>query len=158
MTILEQAAQAKAASYAMMNLSSSLKDDALQKMADALEHNADYILEQNEKDLAKARQAGLSDALLDRLRLTKLRISLMAEGLRKIAALPDPLGAEDYVIKRPNGLAIGKRRVPLGVIGIIYEARPNVTSDAIGLCIKSSNAMLLRGGSEAINSNIAVAD
>ena len=158
MTILEQAAQAKAASYSMMNLSSSLKDDALQKMADALEHNADYILEQNEKDLAKGRASGLSDALLDRLRLTKLRISAMAEGLRKIAALPDPLGAEDYVIKRPNGLAIGKRRVPLGVIGIIYEARPNVTSDAIGLCIKSSNAMLLRGGSEAINSNIAIAD
>ncbi|HOF95474.1 MAG TPA: gamma-glutamyl-phosphate reductase, partial [Clostridia bacterium] len=97
MTILEQAAQAKAASYSMMNLSSSLKDDALKKMADALEHNADYILEQNEKDLAKGRESGLSDALLDRLRLTKLRISAMAEGLRKIAALPDPLGAEDYV-------------------------------------------------------------
>ncbi len=158
MTMLEQAAKAREASYAMMNLSSGLKDAALQKMADALEHNADYILEQNEKDLAKAREAGRSEALVDRLKLTKPRISAMAEGLRKIAALPDPLGNEDYVIKRPNGLAIGKRRVPLGVIGIIYEARPNVTSDAIGLCIKSSNAMLLRGGSEAINSNIAVAD
>ncbi len=158
MTIQEQASEARASSYAMMTLPSPVRDKALLVMADALEQNVPSILEQNEKDLAAAAEAGRQDAMLDRLRLTAARISGMASGLRKVAALPDPIGGEDFVIKRPNGITIGKRRVPLGVVGIIYEARPNVTSDAIGLCIKSANAVVLRGGSEAIHSNSAVVD
>ncbi len=158
MTIQEQASAARASSYAMMTLPSPVRDEALRAMAEALEQNAPYILEQNEKDIAAAARAGRPDAMLDRLRLTAARITGMANGLRKVAALPDPVGGEDFVAKRPNGLSIGKRRVPLGVVGIIYEARPNVTSDAIGLCIKSANAAVLRGGSEAIHSNSAVVD
>ncbi len=158
MELLEQAQAARASSYAMMTSPSPVRDAALYAMADALEQNAPYILEQNERDIEASRQAGRGEALLDRLRLNTARIQGMANGLRKVAALPDPIGGEDFVIKRPNGLSIGKRRVPLGVIGIIYEARPNVTSDAIGLCVKSGNAVLLRGGSEAIHSNVAVAE
>lgn len=158
MELLEQAQAARASSYAMMTSPSPVRDAALYAMADALEQNAPYILEQNERDIEASRQAGRGEALLDRLRLNTVRIQGMANGLRKVAALPDPVGGEDFVIKRPNGLSIGKRRVPLGVIGIIYEARPNVTSDAIGLCVKSGNAVLLRGGSEAIHSNVAVAE
>ena len=158
MTIQEQASAAKASSYAMMTLPSPVRDEALRAMAEALEQNAPCILEQNEKDIVAAAKAGRPDAMLDRLRLTLPRITGMANGLRKVAALSDPIGGEDLVAKRPNGLSIGKRRVPLGVVGIIYEARPNVTSDAIGLCIKSANAVVLRGGSEAIHSNSAVVD
>ncbi|MEL7602931.1 MAG: glutamate-5-semialdehyde dehydrogenase [Bacillota bacterium] len=158
MTIQEQASAAKASSYAMMTLPSPVRDEALRAMAEALEQNAPCILEQNEKDIVAAAKAGRPDAMLDRLRLTLPRITGMANGLRKVAALSDPIGGEDSVAKRPNGLSIGKRRVPLGVVGIIYEARPNVTSDAIGLCIKSANAVVLRGGSEAIHSNSAVVD
>ena len=158
MTIQEQASAARASSYVMMTLPSPVRDEALRAMAEALEQNVPYILAQNEIDVAAAAKAGRPDAMLDRLRLTSSRITGMADGLRKVAALPDPIGGEDFVTKRPNGLSIGKRRVPLGVVGIIYEARPNVTSDAIGLCIKSANAVVLRGGSEAIHSNSAVVD
>ena len=158
MTLHEQAAAVKKASYGMLTLSAPVRDAALHAMADALIANTAMILEQNDLDMAAARAAGKPAAMLDRLRLDEARILGMANGLRKVAALPDPIGREDYVAKRPNGLAIGKRRVPLGVIGIIYEARPNVTSDAVGLCVKSGNAVLLRGGSEAIHSNSAVTD
>ena len=156
MTLREQAAAAKQASYAMLTLSAPVRDAALHAMAEALVASTASILEQNELDVAAARAAGKPEAMLDRLRLDEKRISGMANGLMKVAALPDPIGGEDFIVKRPNGLAIGKRRVPLGVIGIIYEARPNVTSDAVGLCVKSGNAVLLRGGSEAIRSNSAV--
>ncbi len=158
MTLREQAAAVKAASYKMLTLSAPVRDAALNAMAEALVANTASILEQNELDVAAARAAGKPEAMLDRLRLDETRILGMADGLKKVAALPDPIGGEDFIIKRPNGLAIGKRRVPLGVIGIIYEARPNVTSDAVGLCVKSGNAVLLRGGSEAIRSNSAVTD
>ena len=158
MTLREQAAAVKEASYKMLTLSAPVRDAALHAMAEALVANTASILEQNELDVAAARAAGKPEAMLDRLRLDEKRILGMANGLKKVAALPDPIGGEDFIIKRPNGLAIGKRRVPLGVIGIIYEARPNVTSDAVGLCVKSGNAVLLRGGSEAIRSNSAVTD
>ncbi|HWR22612.1 MAG TPA: glutamate-5-semialdehyde dehydrogenase [Feifaniaceae bacterium] len=158
MTLREQAAAVKQASYKMLTLSAPVRDAALHAMAGALVENAAFLLEQNELDVSAARAAGKPEAMLDRLLLDEKRILGMANGLKKVAALPDPIGGEDFIVKRPNGLAIGKRRVPLGVIGIIYEARPNVTSDAVGLCVKSGNAVLLRGGSEAIRSNSAIAD
>lgn len=157
MTLQQQAQAAKDSSYAMMTLPAPVRDAAICAMADALEQHMEVILAANDKDMQAGRKLGRTEALLDRLALNKDRIRGMAEGLRQVASLPDPIGSEDSVIKRPNGLSIGKRRVPLGVIGIIYEARPNVTSDAIGLCIKSGNAVILRGGSEAIESNSAVA-
>ncbi|MDL2235060.1 glutamate-5-semialdehyde dehydrogenase [Christensenellaceae bacterium OttesenSCG-928-L17] len=157
MTLLEQATQAKQSSYQMMTLGAPVRDAALKAMAEALVAHTAEILEANARDIAAAKAAGRTDALIDRLRLDENRIAGMASGLLQVAALKDPIGSEDFVIKRPNGLSIGRRRVPLGVVGIIYEARPNVTSDAIGLCIKSGNAVLLRGGSEAIHSNTAIA-
>lgn len=158
MTLQLQAQSARNASYRLLTIDTQTKNAALLAMADALEAHTDGILAQNEIDLAAARKAGRTQALLDRLALSPERITGMAGGLRKVAALPDPVGGADSVARRPNGLSIEKRRVPLGVVGIIYEARPNVTADAIGLCLKSSNACLLRGGSEAIHTNIAVAD
>lgn len=158
MLLLEQAQRAKAASYRLLTVQSDTKNRALLRMADALIFHESEILLQNEIDLSAAKNAGRTQALLDRLALNHARIEGMAQGLRKVAALPDPVGSADSVARRPNGLSIEKRRVPLGVIGIIYEARPNVTADAIGLCLKSSNACILRGGSEAIHTNIAVAD
>lgn len=156
MTLLQQAQQAKNSSYQMLTASTSQKNKALLLMADALIDNTGLILEQNNIDINNAVDNGKNDAFLDRLRLNEKRIIGMADGLKKVAALPDPIGSEDYTKKMPNGLSISKRRVPLGVIGIIYEARPNVTSDAAGLCIKSGNAVLLRGGSDAIYSNITI--
>lgn len=158
MTLLEQAQRAKASSYELLTTDTKARDGALLAMADALEANADAILAANERDLAAARAAGRREALLDRLALSPARIAGMAGGLRKVAALPDPVGGADYAVRRPNGLSIEKRRVPIGVVGIIYEARPNVTTDAAGLCLKSANACLLRGGSEAIHTNSAVVD
>ncbi|MDR1620166.1 MAG: glutamate-5-semialdehyde dehydrogenase [Clostridiales bacterium] len=158
MTLLQQAEKAKASSYKMLNVSLPVRNGALLAMSDALLMYADYILEQNEADMHAAKVDGKTDAMLDRLLLTKSRIEGMATGIKKVIALPDPIGSEDWVEKMPNGLAIGKRRVPLGVIGIIYEARPNVTSDAISLCVKAGNAVLLRGGSDAIRSNTAIAE
>ncbi|MGL4873025.1 MAG: glutamate-5-semialdehyde dehydrogenase, partial [Clostridium sp.] len=121
-----------------------------------LEENADFIIEENKKDLDKAREKGTSEPMLDRLALNKDRINGMANGLRQVVSLPDPVGEVVSMWNRPNGLQIGQKRVPMGVVGIIYEARPNVTCDAAGLCLKTGNAVILRGGSEAINSNIAI--
>lgn len=158
MDVHSQAQAAKRASLAMMTLDSGTKVHALSAMAEALLADSDVILAENEEDVATARAAGRMDAFIDRLSLNKKRIESMAQGLRKVAALPDPIGGADAVIKRPNGLYIEKRRVPLGVVGIIFEARPNVTADAIGLCVMSGNACVLRGGSESIRSNAAIAD
>lgn len=135
----------------------SLKDKALLSIADALIENTDYILEENAKDLQAGKDAGLSESLLDRLALSEERIRGMAEGARQVAALPDPCGRILTGSKLKNGLEVSKVTVPLGVIGIIYEARPNVTADSAVLCLKSGNAVILRGGKEAINSNKAVA-
>ncbi|MGB9791436.1 MAG: glutamate-5-semialdehyde dehydrogenase [Thermacetogeniaceae bacterium] len=149
--------KAKEAAYRMATLSTNQKNEALLAMAKALEERSAIILAANETDMEEGRAKGLSNALLDRLLLTPERIREMAEGLRALAALPDPVGEVVKMWTRPNGLQIGKMRVPLGVVGIIYEARPNVTVDAAGLCLKSGNAVILRGGSEAINSNKAIA-
>ena len=144
---------AKAASFKLMNIESQLKSKALLAIADELIKNADEILKENEKDLESLLENAKKASFYDRLKLTKERIEQMAEGVRQVDALPDPVGEITEMVKRPNGLMIGRKRVPLGVIGIIYEARPNVTVDAAVLCLKTSNACILRGGSEAINSN-----
>ena len=156
-TMMEKAQAAKVASHKMAILSSSVKNAALMEMANALEKRAELVLEANEADLEEARGKGLKRSYLDRLMLNEARIQQMAEGLRQTAALPDPIAQGDYSTVRPNGLEIRRVRVPIGVIGIIYEARPNVTADATALCLKSGNAVILRGGSEAIRSNTAIA-
>lgn len=148
--------KAKEASYELMNASTTLKNEALLKMAERLLANSSSILEANKKDLQKAIEKGTSKAMLDRLSLDENRLKDMADGLKQVVGLADPVGEVLSMWKRPNGLQIGKQRVPMGVIGIIYEARPNVTCDAAGLCLKTGNAVILRGGSEAINSNIAI--
>jgi glutamate-5-semialdehyde dehydrogenase len=148
--------KAKKASYKLANLSSLIKDDALKKMSELLIKEKAKILEANAIDVQNAVDRGIKGALIDRLTLNEKRIAAMAEGLLQIAALPDPVGEVVSMWKRPNGLQIGQKRVPIGVVGMIYEARPNVTVDAAGLCIKSGNAVILRGGSEAINSNKAI--
>lgn len=154
--IQSQAEQAKKASYTLSIFRADERNQAILAMADSLIANKDLILSENAKDMQAAQHSGVKKSYLDRLLLTEQRIEDMAEGLRQIATLPDPIGLEDYSVRRPNGLEIRRQRVPLGVIGIIYEARPNVTADAIGLAIKSGNAVVLRGGSEAINSNLAI--
>lgn len=154
--IIAKASAAKVAEQELAVLSTEVKNQALLAMADALLNRQSMILEENAKDLEAGRQKGLKRSLLDRLMLDEDRIAQMAEGLRQTAALPDPIGQGCGSMRRPNGLEISKIRVPLGVIGIIYEARPNVTADAAGLCLKSGNAVLLRGGSEAIFSNLAI--
>jgi len=156
--ILEIARQAKFSTQKLANLSSKIKDGVLSRMAETIETNARRIKEENRKDVASAREKELSGALIDRLTLNDKRIEQMANSLREIARLEDPIGKVERMWRRPNGLLIGKVIVPLGVIGIIYEARPNVTVDAAGLCLKAGNATILRGGSEAIHSNIALAD
>ncbi|MFW6410403.1 MAG: glutamate-5-semialdehyde dehydrogenase [Halanaerobiales bacterium] len=148
-----QARKAKEASRELAGLSSRKKDEALMKIAENLENSIEEILAINQKDMEKGESKGLSTALMDRLKLTEGRIKKMAQGLREIVQLEDPIGEVDKMWKRPNELQIGKIRVPLGVIGIIYEARPNVTVDVAGLCLKAGNAVLLRGGSNAFNSN-----
>ncbi|HAA90766.1 MAG: Gamma-glutamyl phosphate reductase [Thermoanaerobacterales bacterium 50_218] len=150
--------KAKEAAYKLGSVSTKVKNEALMAMAKALEERMELILTANEQDMEAGRAKGLSNALLDRLLLTPDRIREMAEGLRALVALPDPVGEVVKMWTRPNGLQIGKMRVPLGVIGIIYEARPNVTVDAAGLCLKAGNAVILRGGSEAFNSNKAITD
>lgn len=147
---------AKKASYELMKMDSDLKSKALNAIADALILNTDEILKENEKDLAELLKNEEKASFYDRLKLTKERIEQMAEGVRQVDALSDPVGEVTEIVKRPNGLMIGRKRVPLGVIGIIYEARPNVTVDAAVLCLKTSNACILRGGSEAINSNLVL--
>ena len=160
MTIAEKiqtiAVEARHASRAIAKLSSPAKNSLLLDMATALIAQSNHLVEENAKDLAAAEKKGLSAAMLDRLMLDETRIQAMADGLREVANLPDPVGEVTRMWKRPNGLMVGKMRIPLGVIGIIYEARPNVTADAAALCIKAGNAVILRGGSEAINSNVAI--
>jgi glutamate-5-semialdehyde dehydrogenase len=156
--ILETCKKAKAASVQLAKLSTEEKNLAICKMADALEANADQILAANMKDAEAAKARGLKAALLDRLALDNRKIANMAGCLREVAELDDPVGEIVKIWTRPNGLMIGKMRVPLGVVGIIYESRPDVTSDASGICIKSGNAVILRGGSDAINSNVAIGD
>ena len=148
--------QAKEASYQLAALSTAVKNKALLAMAAALRDQTAFLLQENSRDLEQGKQNGMRQGLLDRLMLNEQRISAMAEGMEQIAALPDPIGEMLSQVKRPNGLKIGKVRVPLGVIGIIYEARPNVTADAAGLCIKAGNAVILRGGKEAAFSNRAI--
>lgn len=148
--------KAKEASYVLMNATTTEKNNALLKMAEVLLKSSKEILEANKKDLENAIEKGTPKAMLDRLSLDESRINGMADGLKDVVSLPDPIGEVTGMWKRPNGLQIGKQRVPLGVIGIIYEARPNVTCDAAGLCLKSGNVVILRGGKEAINSNIAI--
>ena len=152
--------RAKAASRKLAGLSSDEKNEVLLKAADALvtDGNIQKILEANAKDLDNADKSGMSDGLKDRLRLTEERLRDMADALRDITKLPDPVGEVLETIERPNGLKLLKTSAPIGVIGIIYEARPNVTSDAWSLCFKSSNAVILKGGSDAINSNIAITE
>jgi len=149
--------QARQASVDMSRADTSIKNKALLAIADAIDAAADTLKVENARDLDAGRANGLDDALLDRLELNDERIAGMSEGLRQIATLPDPVGEVTDMAYRPSGIQIGKMRVPLGVIGIIYESRPNVTADAAGLCLKSGNASILRGGSEAIHSNQAVA-
>ena len=150
------ARKAQEASRLLARLSTAAKNKTLLTMADHLERNEERLMEENRKDVAAAERAHLSAALIDRLRLTPSVIRGMAEGLREVARLPDPVGEVIRMWKRPNGLTVGRMRIPLGVIGIIYESRPNVTADASGLCIKSGNSVILRGGSEAFHSNQAI--
>jgi glutamate-5-semialdehyde dehydrogenase len=148
---------ARAASRELAKADTNAKNQALRLIAAAIERDAEALLAANARDLDAARAAGLEAALLDRLTLTAAGVTSMAEGLRQIAALPDPVGEMGGFAYRPSGIQVGKMRVPLGVIGIIYEARPNVTADAAGLCLKSGNATILRGGSEALHCNQAIA-
>lgn len=154
--VIAKAREAREAARRLAYLPTDVKNRALLTMAEDLELRSSEILAANEIDVRAGREKGLSRALIDRLLLNNGRIREMAEGLRVVASLPDPVGEVEGMWTRPNGLQIGRVRVPLGVVGIIYEARPNVTVDAAGLCLKAGNAVLLRGGSEAINSNRAI--
>lgn len=154
--LITKGQNAKEASYILSNLSTTRKNEALESMAKKLLEKSDYIIGENKKDLENAKLNGMSESMLDRLSLNEDRIKGMADGLRDVINLNDPVGEVLGMWNRPNGLQIGQKRVPLGVIGIIYEARPNVTCDATGLCLKTGNAVILRGGKEAINSNIAI--
>ena len=158
MSVRDLAKSAKAASGKLAITSAQTRNAALLAMADALVHAAPAILSANAEDVRIAKERGVKASFIDRLTLDSKRIEAMANGMKKVALLADPIGKSDSVNVRPNGLRIEKRRVPLGVIGIIYEARPNVTADAIALCLKSGNACVLRGGSEALLSNSVIAD
>ncbi|MCG2813876.1 MAG: glutamate-5-semialdehyde dehydrogenase, partial [Thermodesulfovibrionales bacterium] len=154
--VLKKAKAAKEGARALARASSKEKNNALLKMADALKKRRAELIKENKKDIAFAEKKGLSKAMIDRLALNDKRINEMAQGLIEVAALPDPVGEVIKMWQRPNGMVVGKMRVPIGVIGIIYESRPNVTADATSLCLKAGNAVILRGGSEAINSNKAI--
>ena len=149
--------QARKAAQIISRTDSVKKNDALLKIADIINSNQAFIISENKKDLDAGKQNGLDLASLDRLTLTPVGINSMIEGLKQVAALPDPVGEISDLCYRPSGIQVGQMRVPLGVIGIIYESRPNVTIDAAALCLKSGNACILRGGSEAIHSNLAIA-
>ena len=153
---MEKCTLAKDASLKMSSVGTSVKDEALDRIAAALVEKADEIIAANKEDIENAVKNGIRTAMIDRLTLTRGRIEGIAEGVRQIKALNDPIGEVTKMWTRPNGLTIGQKRVPMGVIAIIYEARPNVTVDAAALCLKTSNACILRGGSEAIRSNVAV--
>ena len=148
--------RAKAASRQTAKLGITEKNNALAAIADAITEHTDELISANELDMEEGRKNGMKAGLLDRLKLSPDRIKAMAEGIRQVAALSDPVGEVIKMWTRPNGLKIGQKRVPIGVIGIIYESRPNVTLDAFGLCFKAGNAVILKGGSDAINSNIAI--
>ena len=148
--------KAVAASRITAGLKINEKNNALLTIADYIVKESDYIIAENNKDIEAGIAADMKQGLLDRLRLTPGRIEAMAEGIREVVALPDPVGEVLSMWERPNGLRIGQKRVPLGVIGIIYESRPNVTLDAFGLCFKAGNTVILKGGSDAINSNKAI--
>jgi glutamate-5-semialdehyde dehydrogenase len=150
------ARQARVASRTIATLSSNIKNELLRNMANGLEQAAHKLMIENSKDVEAGKKNGLSDAMVDRLVLDESRIKAMADGLREVADLPDPVGEISSMSKRPSGIEVGRMRIPLGVIGIIYESRPNVTADAAGLCLKSGNAVILRGGSEAFHSNTAI--
>jgi len=154
--ILNKAREAKEASRFIAKASTDLKNQIIMRMADYLKQKKDELIEANKVDVRKAMQKGISQALIDRLTLTEKRIAEMIKGLEEVVALSDPVGEITKMWLRPNGMQVGKMRVPIGVIGVIYEARPNVTVDVTGLCLKAGNAVVLRGGSEAINSNIAL--
>ena len=156
-TIIEMAKAAKKAAVAMARCPSDRKNEVLLKIAGKLEAESSHIKAENAKDIVFAREKGLSNAMIDRLTIKDATIASMAQGLREVAQLEDPLGAIVKTWRRPNGLEVSRMRIPLGVIGIIYESRPNVTIDAAGLCFKAGNAVILRGGSEALNSNQALA-
>jgi len=153
-TIKDMAKEARQALRHLRGVEEGRKNAALELMAARLLERQTDIVKENKKDLAKAREAGLAPAMLDRLTLNKGVINEMAKGLREVAALPDPVGEVPGMWRRPNGLLVGRVRIPIGVIGLIYESRPNVTVDAAGLCLKSGNAVILKGGSEAIHSNL----
>ncbi len=156
-TIMEMAKEARTASKEIARCTSNKKNEVLLKIADKIEAQTVYIQEENQKDLAMAKEMGLSDAMVDRLTVTDVTVKSMAKGLREVSQLHDPVGSTSKAWMRPNGLEVYKMRIPLGVIGIIYESRPNVTIDAAGLCLKAGNAVILRGGSEALHSNQALA-
>lgn len=156
MKLEEIGAAAKQAETIVRNLSGNEKDRVLRRAADCLRKHTEEILEANGVDMANGREKGMSSGLLDRLLLTAERVEAMAQGLEALADLEDPIGQVDEMKKRPNGLLIGKKRVPLGVVGMIYEARPNVTADAFGLCFKTGNVVILKGGSDAIHSNQSI--
>jgi len=156
--IEEMAREAKQASRHLRRLARTEKDATLKLMANKLVERQAEIMRENEKDLLQARETGLSPSMIDRLTINEGVLKAMAEGLREVAALPDPVGEVTGMWKRPNGLRVGRIRIPLGVIGFIYESRPNVTVDAAGLCLKSGNAVILKGGSEAIHSNLILGD
>jgi len=155
--MLEVGHKARAASRALAKAETGTKNAALFTLADRLIEESDAILEANREDMRAARDNHLDAALLDRLELNPARIEAMADGVRQVAVLPDPVGTISDMAYRPSGIQVGKMRVPLGVVGIIYESRPNVTADAAALCLKSGNACILRGGSEALHSNQAIA-
>ncbi|MFV0338366.1 MAG: glutamate-5-semialdehyde dehydrogenase [Chthoniobacterales bacterium] len=155
--ILQIGQRAREASRSLARCDTDTKNSILQSIADGLEKNFHLLVSENKKDLEAGEKRGLSKAMLDRLRLDEKRVSSMAVGLREVASLPDPTGEVLSSWTQPNGIRIEKVRTPIGVIGIIYESRPNVTSDATGLCLKTGNAVILRGGSEAIHSNLAIA-
>ncbi|MGW8161919.1 MAG: glutamate-5-semialdehyde dehydrogenase, partial [Desulfobulbales bacterium] len=156
-TVVKMAKEARRASRTLASVSPSVKDRVLLKTADALLAQRDFIAAQNEIDLVSGQKKGLSPAMLDRLALTDKVIQSMVQGLQEITALDDPVGEVESMKRRPSGIVVGRMRVPLGVVGMIYESRPNVTIDAAALCLKAGNAVLLRGGSEAIHSNLALA-
>lgn len=155
--ILDMGRRARAAAHELVKLSTEQKNSILLSMADELDARQAVILEANARDLAAASEKGLSKAMIDRLTLDPKRLKAVSDAVREVAALPDPVGEPLSAWTRPNGLRITKKRVPIGVIGIIFESRPNVTTDAASLCFKTGNATLLRGGSEAIHSNVALA-
>jgi len=153
-TIMEMAKEARTASMEIARCPSNKKNEVLLKIADKIEAQATYIQEENQKDLAMAKEMGLSDAMIDRLTVTDATVKSMAKGLREVSQLNDPVGSTSKSWLRPNGLEISRMRIPLGVIGIIYESRPNVTIDAAGLCLKAGNVVILRGGSEALHDSL----